>query len=178
MATLFQVFFRICLMRSRPQDLPAVRAFLFTCITAYLLTGTIVAWPGRALGDAFLVSLADTLLLLLCAGLLLVARSHPERMVQTVTALTGTGVLFNLIAIPLVFLINQEWLFMGGAAESAAVPSLLGYLILFLLCWNVSVIGFVYKHALDMSFMAALIVAVACVSLSVYLINLLPMDGP
>ena len=175
MTSLLRVFFRICLMRDRPQDLPAVGMLLAFCIAVYFLSGVLVAWPGRGLGEAILVSLVDTPLLLLCTGLLLMARSHLERWLQTVTALTGTGMLFNLLAMPFVFFVNSNGLSVDGAS---GIQSLIGYLILFLLCWNVSVIGFVYKHALNMSFTAALIIAVSCVGLSVYLINLMVIGDP
>ena len=134
-----------------------------------------MAWPGREPGEAFLVSLVDTPLLLVFTGLLLMARSHPERWLQTATALMGTGMLFNLFAMPFVFIINLDGLSVDGAS---GVQWLFGYLIVCLLCWNVSVIGFVYKHALDMSFTAALIIAVSCVGLSVYLINFMVIGDP
>ncbi|TAJ95219.1 MAG: hypothetical protein EPO31_02235 [Gammaproteobacteria bacterium] len=169
MTALLRQFFRICLLRDRPQDLPAAGVLLGFCIGVYFATGVCVAWPGREFGEAVLISLMDTPILLGFTAFLLAVRSHTERWLQTATALAGAGTVFNLIAIPMVLLIN-----MGSFSDGGITlwQSLLELSILTLLIWNIAVIGFIYRHALELPFLAALVVAFANVGLSVYLINL------
>lgn len=166
MIALLRPFFQICLLRGRPQDLPAAGVLLGFCIVVYFTTGVFVAWPGREFIDAVFISLVDTPILLGFTAFLLAVRSHTERWLQTATALTGAGTVFNLIVIPIVLLINVQ-------SYSEAGITLLQLSLVILLIWNVAVIGFIYRHALELPFMAALIIAFANVGLSVYLINLL-----
>lgn len=166
MTALLRPFFRICLLQARPQDLPAAWVLLGFCIAAYFTTGVFVAWPGREFIDAVFISLLDTPILLGFTAFLLSVRSHAERWLQTATALTGAGTVFNLIVIPIVLLMDMQ-----GFSEAGI--TLLQLLLVILLIWNIAVIGFIYRHALELPFMAALIVAFANVGLSVYLINLM-----
>ncbi|HLB30152.1 MAG TPA: hypothetical protein VJN91_01375 [Gammaproteobacteria bacterium] len=175
MTELLRPFLGICLLRARPQDLPAARVLLGFCIVAYLTTGVFVAWPGREFIDAVLISLVDTLILLGFTAFLVAVRSHIERWLQTATALTGAGTIFNLIAIPIVLLLNRQ-----GFSEvgMTLLQSLLEFSILILLIWNIAVIGFIYRHALELPFMAALVISFANAGLSLYLINLLVIARP
>jgi hypothetical protein len=166
MKTIFEIFLRICILQKKPQDLPASAAFLGIVTAMYLATGFILVLSGDVAGSALLTSLLDTVLMLLVTYGLLILRNHPQRWLQTSTALAGTGVIFNLIATPLLF--NQGW---SGLTDAAQV--LVSILVLILFIWNIAVIAYIYSHALSLSFPAGVLVAISYVWLAINLINMM-----
>lgn len=141
MRALFDLFFDICLLRKAPQDVPASPELLKMCLLAYAVSGLVVLLINTPLPVALLQILLDMVLL---SGLLylgLIFHRHPRRFEQTLSALTGSGTLMGLMALPL-----MSWITHQGQADDVALPSLL---LLALMVWSITIIAHILRHAFD-----------------------------
>lgn len=118
-------------------------------------------------GKALFAAVMDTLMLMGFAWAALWIKDLPERRVQTMTALAGTGVFFQSVALPINYLLIQ----FGeevGFLSSAIVLLLLGIVI-----WSIVVIGHIMRHALDVSFPtgagAALLYTILSIKVSIFI---------
>jgi len=140
MNTLVMLIVDIMRLRAAPQDLPHSRFLMMLCIAAYLLMGLVISLLDQTFGLALMSAGIDTALLIGLAYLALWIRNYQGRAVQTVTAFAATGTVFELIGWPLVAYLQQT---------SADDPSSLSLLLLLLIVWNISVIGHILRHAVD-----------------------------
>lgn len=131
-------FFRLCLLKVGPQDLPASSFLLILCSAAYVISGAFGASWYYEWHKAAQIILANTVLLVLFANGALAVRGYPRRSTQTMIALLGVGVIFNLLVL------------MG---QALALPNAL---LLLLMLWNVIVFASIMRHALDIPFMFGL----------------------
>jgi hypothetical protein len=141
---LVRLFAAICLLRAAPQDLPASRVLLGATLGFYLLLTWLLAIPAYGQTSAVLVALLDTALLIAFIQALLYLLSRGTRILQTLTAMAGSGSLLGLVALPLVL-----WGQPSQAEEQ--VSGLLLYAWLLLLLWNLLVAGHILRHALSTS---------------------------
>jgi hypothetical protein len=140
MFALLTRFVDLCRLRSTPQDLPHSQFLMLFCIGGYFLLGFAVSIQEQGFGLAILTASADTGLMVGLAYLGLWVRDSLPRAVQTITALTGTGALFELVAWPVVTFLQQL-----KEGESSS----LSLLLLALVIWNITVIGNILRHALE-----------------------------
>lgn len=165
MDKLFQLFAQLALLRIGPQDLPSSRVLEQRVIFAYFCCGLLVSLLARdSFGNALLAASVDTGLLLLLAHLLLKAAGKQPRRCQTVTALAGAGMLITLLSAPIVALFS----FGSGSANDV-----LSILLLGLALWNITLIGHILRHALEIPIIAGIVIAMMYMYLSLFTIRLL-----
>lgn len=150
-----RAFFEICCLRRRPQDLPASGELLAVVLVGYALASMGLTMVFHPAAPALAAGAAECALVAALNYALLYLRSVPQRWLQTTTAMAGTGLLFTLFAIPVFMLMDLAF---PGAV--VARPALYGAVFL-LLAWNVAVMAHILRHALSLSFPAALVIAVA-----------------
>ena len=158
MRALLDLFLDICLFRKAPQDVPSSRALLRLCLLAYAGSGLLVLLIGAPAQVALLQMLLDLALL---SGLLylgLSARRHANRFEQTLSALTGSGSLLGLLALPLLF-----WLSGQPRGDAAALPSML---LLLLMVWSIAVMAHILRHAFEIPIWLGAVLALAYTYLS------------
>lgn len=170
MLRLLQVFMNICLFQARPQDLPASRFLFFgslmvTVITALPSLLLVMGSPGLVLAAV----LMDVALTLLCLRGGLYFLQLETRFLQTATALFGTGVIFNLVAIPV-----QQTL--AGAETDGGQVVVGGVLFLALLGWNLAVTGHILRYALSIRLAGGIAIAVVYYLLILVLAQQLPVS--
>lgn len=153
---LFQSFFSLCLFKARPQDFPAAGVLLFICSFGYLIASSLLAYPGHNIFTALLAGMTETVLLLLITRLLLILRKVPERWLQSAIALSGSGLIFSVMVIPLLY-----W--RVGYTDPASPSAIFGILVLSILIWNIAVMAHILRHALSSSFALGVIVALGYV---------------
>lgn len=151
--TILKSFFDICLLRKRPQDIPASSTFLFFCLIAYTLCSAAVALASYPGATALFIALVETGLFLLFVYFLLSLRSLTERWLQTSTALAGSGTLLGIISSPL-----HYWL--AAQEPGVAVSPEPVFLFLLLLVWNILVVGHILRHAMSIPFFAGVLVSI------------------
>ena len=153
MSRLITIWLDICLLRAGPQDLPASQTLLGLTISSYLLVSLLLSLPGFPAATAVLVAVLDLGLLVAFAVALLYFFGKWSRLRQTLTALTGTGTLLGLLALPLVYL-----LFRGP--EENPIAGLAALCWMFLFGWSLLVVAHIMRHALSIPFPYAIGIAV------------------
>lgn len=153
MTSLILTFFRMCLFRVRPQDLPMSRNLLL-----YTAAAASICFILRNLtlsNEASLVGMALAQILILGAMLYVLLRlfSKPERWIQSATALYGCSAVIVAIAIP--------FLGAGGSeALSAETMNLTTAVILLTSIWYFCVIVFILKETLEIKLVLAIVISV------------------
>ena len=155
---LFLAFFEICRLNKGPQDIPASRNLLTICLVVYGLLSIQLAVLSQPIEKAVFAGVLEVALIMIFSLALLQIRGKSERWVQMVTALAGTGIIISILAIPL-------YLFIGIGADDAAASGgvhALGLLFLAVLaCWNITIMGHILRHALDLNMFSAIILAIS-----------------
>ncbi|HEY5790811.1 MAG TPA: hypothetical protein VIX81_09310 [Gammaproteobacteria bacterium] len=151
---LIRLFFDLCLLRAKPQQVPASEVVFALALLAYLGVGVLVLAPGEGLPRALGQALLDTALLLALLRLALQWRRHPARFQQAATALTGTGALLGLLLLPVLAL-------GGGGEEAGQQAAVLAFLLwTALFAWSLTVTGHILRHALELPLAGGVLCAV------------------
>ena len=140
MFALLKMFVDLCRLQAKPQELPHSQFLMLFCIGCYFLLGFAVSIQEQEFGLSILSAGADTGLMIGLAYLGLWVRGSIPRAVQTITALTGTGALFELVGWPLISFLQQL---------NEGETSNLSLVLLALVIWNITVIGNILRHALE-----------------------------
>jgi hypothetical protein len=136
MSALLQLFIDICLFRKGPQHLPASSLLLALAACFYLVTGwVLLGLESGWLNGAVQVAVAGGLLLAF-VWTTLASCDKRHRLLQTLTALTGTDGLLTGIAIACYML-------------TPALPDLRNISISLLTLWDLAVIAHILRHALS-----------------------------
>jgi len=153
-------FIQICLLRQGPQDLPTSGILLAIALTAHTVMS--IVWSNISLSavDALLSGLLDTLLLVVLTTTLLYAQRRKERVVQTLTALAGTGTIITFLALPV-----SGWL--QRVDQSAGEGGLAVIVLLLLMVWSLAVVAHIFRHALSIPYFFGLVVAVVFYGISI-----------
>jgi len=153
-------FIQICLLRQGPQDLPTSGILLAIALTAHTVMS--IVWSNISLNaiSALLSGLLDTLLLVVLTATLLYAQRRKARVVQTLTALAGTGTIITFLALPV-----SGWL--QGVDQSAGEGGLAVIMLLLLMVWSLAVVAHIFRHALSIPYFFGLVLAVVFYGISI-----------
>ena len=164
MGALIHPFIRICLLRMKPQDLPASGTLLALVLVSHTLVGVAVAAVNLRFGQAVAAGVIDTALMCALTAGLLMLRTLRERTVQTLTALAGAGTVIGLLAWPV-----SLWL--HGAHEANEPSPVLGVLLLAVLGWSLAVSAHILRHALSAPFYIGLLISIAFYWISIRVLS-------
>ena len=161
MLQIVEAFWKICLMRVAPQDLPSSRVLLWSTAAVYASVSCMISLLTLGPVAAVMSAIVDTGVLLGLTMLVLWVRELGPRYTQTATALVGSGTILSAIALP--FLILQFQL----GSDGNVLPSII---VLALMIWSLNVVGHILRHALDTKFFVGLLLSVVYlyVSISVF----------
>jgi len=153
-------FIQICLLRQGPQDLPTSGILLAIALTAHTVMS--IVWSNISLnaGSALLSGLLDTLLLVVLTATLLYAQRRKSRVIQTLTALAGTGTIITFLALPV-----SGWL--QGVDQSAGEGGPAVIMLLILMGWSLAVVGHIFRHALSIPYFFGLVLAMVFYGISI-----------
>ena len=141
-----------CLLRRAPQDDPYSPVVLAAALLAYALVDVMQARTASGWPVALGMSITDTLIVIVFTWLVLLVTGQPARLVQTLTALAGTGTLLGLLGMPL--MLQASRVQQSGEPGAALV---MGWLVL--LIWNITVQAHIFRHALSSRYGVGLLVA-------------------
>ena len=148
-----QKIINMLLLRTAPQDLPYSIALLGRVMFLYFVTGIIVAGrdePSLAFGQILLnISIILSFVYVILTPLNLI-----PRFVQTTTALIGTGIVFNLLAWPILTYDEME-----QASEFSV--QVLSLFVLMLISWEILVSAHIFRNALNIKTVQAVILSMA-----------------
>jgi hypothetical protein len=148
-------------LRGGPQTLPASWSLVIVLLTAYVVQNLIT---GQQLEDdnAAAKSLVAICLQVSVLTGLLYWRHNLERFPQTLSALTGVGIVFNTIT----------WALLSQSDPASNQPALA--LIWFgVFIWSLFVDAHIYRHSLSVSLSMGMLVTVLALAASYVLIEML-----
>jgi len=151
MLLLFKLFLNICLYRAGPQDVPSSRVLMNLTVLLYFVLSLVITLVDTTFARALIFVATDLAMMISLTLFGLWLRHFINRVQQTITALTGTGIVFNLISWPLYILASHY------SAEQLLFPQYLLYLLVF---WNIGIIGHILQKALSIPFWTAIIISV------------------
>ena len=137
-----QFYVQLCFLKEAPQDAPYSKSLFYFGIAAYYIVGVIITTFTQTLGVALVMALIQTAILIFLTNLLLWVRKTPERYEQTLSALTISGAIIGIAAMPVIMLLNSS-----GVSEEGFVSLLWVLLII----WETVVVGHIYRHSMDIS---------------------------
>ena len=154
MLLLIKIFVDIFLLRAKPQDVPASSALLLLSIVLVIVSGvaSMLSTVGE-LGQGIMVSLLDVALTFALLTTVLKVMNISSRLTQTATAMFGTGVIVNLISLPVV------WLWSSGP-ESSEFRLLGGLLYFVLLVWSMVIMGHILRHSFNLHLSSGILIAI------------------
>jgi hypothetical protein len=145
-------------LRRGPQDIPySPRLLGALCIVAVVVDHALAATlvDGGAPTSRVLFSLA---VLVGLPALALQMANLGARWVQTATALVATGIVFSLVALPVVAGVGR---LPDDPTQLSGTQVLFGWLSIALLAWQVAVKGSILRHALGVPLRAGVMLAIA-----------------
>ena len=160
--TLAKTYFYICLLKYRPQDVPASRELLAISVGIYFLLDYVLAGLDENIANALPAAIVDTVFLLVFTLLLLLLRRTPARWTQTATALAGTGIVFALLLMPGVIILSES-------GPMTLIQQLLSILLYLVLIWYVVVLAHIFRHALSSSFTLGIFISMIYLLLGVFI---------
>ena len=158
MIKLLTVFWNIILRKSGPEEVPDSNFLLVVTFIFFLLSQILVGFKmyGGAVSLFFQLLFLDTILLIIWLRAILQLSGKLERFRQSLTALFGTGTLFNFILSPFIlsYAPYLEQLTSSDELQITAelpMPALLSIVILIIAIWSVLVMGHIYSRATSKS---------------------------
>ncbi len=154
------------LLRTAPQDLPYSPGLMNRILFVYLLSGLVVQSnlvdPTLSIGRMIL----GILVLMFFTYIVLASLDLKARFVQTVSAMVGVGVIFNLLAWPL---LNQ----LDVSADAESIPAGTSLMVLLLMSWELLITAHIYRNALNTSMLHAIIISLGLFFITITLSQLI-----
>lgn len=166
MIEISSILWKICRLKANPQDLPKARSLLLFVVFAGIIIDSFsssVLIPKLSGLEIVQTVLLYNLVLLSCVYLLLRLIGYAERGMQTITAIAGSGLFISLILLPALLTLNL----VVDATQSFAL------LILIDNVWRIAVNAHIFRHALSISLVMAMILSVSYLLLGVLVADLI-----
>jgi hypothetical protein len=167
MLALVSVFWDIVLLRRGPRDLPASGSLLVGVAAVYLATSVATARIGFGPSLAIVRGLLDIGILVGAFSMLLALRRRGHRLLQTLTALLGAGLVLAPPNMALVLAARAH------PTQDGALL-LLHFTLVLLLVWEVIVTGHIVREALDVPLFTGIAVATSYAALTIFIFLQLP----
>jgi hypothetical protein len=146
----------MCLLRLKPQDIPASPALLKATLTLYLGANIAVSLIGSSVVEALIFGTLGTLLEIAFTIAALYVRGCPARITQTLTALVGTGILTSIPACLL-----RYWFSVLQARDLDPELAVNVWILVFV--WRLFIIAHILRHALNTRLIFGFLIAVGYV---------------
>lgn len=153
-------FIQICLLRQGPQDLPSSGILLGIALAAHTLMAILLSNMSLNVLRAIFAGVVDSVLLVALVATLLYIQRRGARILQTVTALAGTGAIITFVALPV-----SGWL--HAADQGAGEGGFALLLLLILTGWSLAVAAHIFRHALSIPYFVGLVLAVVFYGISI-----------
>ncbi len=171
MPKLLRIFWGICLFQKAPQDVPySPGLFLLLLIPGFIVDNLNlnIALPKVMFASVILVVSLHTLFLLGSLSALLVVMGYRARILQTLTALLGTGIILSIFALPLLLIVSRI----------ANDPGFFGLILLLLNIWSLLITAHILRHAISIGLLLAGLLAFGYFMLSIKIVDvMLPVSG-
>lgn len=155
MNELLKRFLNLCLLSGGPQDIPYSPILFRLLLALYLLVGCLSWMMKTSFLSALIATALDVFILLLYVYIVLINFSKLTRYIQTISALLGIGVLFQILEMPLLYYIEQT-----KVGETAAEAFLV---LIALYSWSLAIYAHVFQQALGSKMLVAFVLTLSYV---------------
>jgi hypothetical protein len=154
------LFWRICQMRTGPDQIPGNAIFaLGTVLACALANGAILFWlRGADFAFGLLHVFLVTVVWLGTVYVVLALRKLTERFQQTMTAMLGTNIVIAFLSLPLIILgslFTRVSLEEQESMEPSLWPIAASLGIVLLMTWDVCIKGFIFHKAFGINYLWA-----------------------
>ncbi len=154
MLQISRVFWEICRLKANPQGLPKSQYLLLSVILASIVIDSFsssILIPNLTHIEIVQIIVLYNLILLSSVYLLLKLVGYSERSIQTIAAIAGSGLLISLVLLPALLTLNT------------AVDAVKSFALLILVdnVWRIAVNAHIFRHALSISLLMAMILSVS-----------------
>ena len=153
-------------LKSAPQDLPYSLRLTMQLAVFYVFSGIVVLQSTLNPDDVYFGIILGFLVQLIFSYTVLAALNHSARFLQTLSALLGAGMLFNILSWPVFSVLADE-------TSQDSIKATMSLLFLLLISWEVLVKAHIFKHALEMKMFGALALSFSLLFISLTLSQLL-----
>lgn len=150
------------LLKTAPQDLPCSSGLMSRIIFIYLLSGLVVQSGMVEPSQSISRMLLNLGIIMFFTYVVLSSLKLKARFVQTISALVGVGIIFNLLAWPLLKQLGKE-------ASPEPLAGIISFLVLLLMSWELLVTAHIYRHALNAKMGHAIILSLGLFFISITL---------
>lgn len=164
--SVLQNLIALLILKATPQDLPYSKQLTLKLVAAYVVSGIVVLQATLNPDGLIQELLLGLLIQLVFTYAVLRALNYGARFLQTLCAILGAGILFNLISWPILAMLSD-------AAASDTMKSSLSLMFLMIMSWEVLVKAHIYKHALAIKMFSALALSFSLFFISIALLQLL-----
>ncbi len=171
MLQLTKLFWAICRLQIGPQNLPNARNLLISVVLAGVIIDSFassILMPKFSGFEIFSTVAIYNILLLISVYLLLKLIGYEARAVQTLTAIAGSGLFISLFLLPSLILMDS----LDEQVKSFAIFILVDNI------WRIAVNAHIFRHALSVSMLMAMIISVCYLLFGVLMADfLLPLQS-
>ena len=166
MMSVFQKIIAMLFLRAAPEDLPYNRSLAIQLGFFYWFSGIVVL--KTTLEPSWLMeSMSLSLAILLVFVYAVLRIFHFQlRFVQTFSAIVGVAILFNLASWPLLSMV-------ADTSNKESLLATVSFMFLMLISWEVLVKAHIFKHALQISMLNALLLSFSLFFITMTLSQLL-----
>lgn len=150
-------FVKLCFLKAAPQDAPKSVIATYLAIFGYWAVGTALLHLHQTFLASVVIAALQTILGVFFINLSLWIVKAPERIFQTVTAFTGSGIIISLVTFPVL-----SWL----AQLGNSIDYIYSIFWVSLVIWETLIVATIFKHALDISMIASFGVALILMFMS------------
>lgn len=164
--SVLQLLIAMLFLKSVPQDMPFDKPLAIKIAFGYWISGVMVL--SSTLDPSALMESMTLSLVIVTVFVYVVLRvlNLQARFIQTFSAVTGVGLLFNLASWPMLAVVGDD-------SQSASMMTMMSFVFLMLISWEVLVKAHIFKHALETGMLNALLLSFAMFFIAMTLTQLL-----
>lgn len=133
----------MCLFKSSPSNLPYSLNCVYLTLLAYIGVGELLLGDERSLLSILAQIAIEVFLLFSISFIVLKFINKPQRLLQTMSALIGVGLMVSIVGIPIIYLLPDV------SAGDQVNPIVLQVNLLLLL-WNLAIISLIFKRVFEL----------------------------
>jgi len=155
-------------LKAAPQDLSFKPSLAVRLAFFYWFSGVLVLSSTLQPSDVMASMLLSLVILGGFVFGVLRVFNRQARFIQTFSAVVGVSILFNFLSWPILMILSGD----DGSADETMVPAL-SFIFLMMISWEVLVKAHIFKHALEIAMVNALLLSFALFFISMTLSQLL-----